>query len=63
MRVRVDAGECTFVAVCRCGWRGLALSHELALRAARVHELRAHPGEHHASDSLAKYRTRHAVIG
>lgn len=46
MRVKVDVGGATWLAVCPCGWRGLpALDRSEALREARHHELRAHPGD------------------
>nr|WP_300339930.1 hypothetical protein [Actinomyces sp.] len=60
MRTRVDRGR-TFLPLCECGWRGLpALTHEEALRQARHHEQRAHPGHIHARDALDSWRKRHA---
>lgn len=45
MKVRIDASARTFVVVCGCGWRDLALSRAGAWTQARAHELRAHPTE------------------
>ncbi len=46
MRVRVDVGAVSFLPICPCGWRGLpGLDRTEALRQARHHELRAHPGD------------------
>lgn len=61
MRVRVDGGGRTFLPICACGWRGLpGITHGEALREARTHERRAHPGDDQAAQALAKHRSRHA---
>ena len=53
MRVRVDVGGGSFLALCPCGWRGLpGLSREEALREGRHHEQRAHPGDSHVLRQL-----------
>lgn len=62
MRVKVDESWSTSVAVCRCGWRGLAVTHDQALVRAVKHEQDVHPDARHARAALASYRTRHAVV-
>ncbi|WP_156532968.1 hypothetical protein [Cellulosimicrobium sp. I38E] len=53
MRVRVDVGGGSFLALCPCGWRGLPdLDRLAALREARHHELRAHPGDKAVAEQL-----------
>lgn len=59
-RVKIDVSIFATVAVCPCGWRGLAGDRLEALRQARHHELRAHPGSRHALDALRQYEARHA---
>lgn len=61
MNVRVDVGACTALAVCACGWRGLALTHEDALVMACGHERAVHPDDRHARAALAAWRARHAA--
>ena len=59
MRVRVDVGGGSFMPMCWCGWRGLpALEHGQALRDARHHELRAHPGHKDALYALRRHQAR-----
>lgn len=59
MYVRVDRSAVSFLPLCRCGWRGLpATSHGEALREARHHEMRAHPGDLHAAQALAQHARR-----
>jgi len=60
MRVKVDVSECTAVAVCRCGWRGLAVTHRQALVRAVAHEQLQHPEDRHARAALASWDKRHA---
>jgi len=60
MKVRVDASQRTFLGLCACGHRYLALSRVRALERLAEHEERSHAGEHHARDALAHYRARHA---
>ncbi len=63
-RIKVDIGGGTFLPVCLTCQRPCGLpdtTHEGALRQARHHELRAHPGENHAYDSLKAYRRRHGA--
>lgn len=59
MRIKIDAGGCTFLPLCACGWRGLPEpDRSTALRAARHHELRAHPGDRDAAKMLDMQRRR-----
>ena len=59
MRIKIDAGGCTFLPLCECGWRGLPMpDRSSALRTARHHELRAHPGDLHAANMLRKQNLR-----
>lgn len=58
MNVRVDVGACTALAVCGCGWRGLALTHDEALVMACGHERAVHPEDRHARAALAMLRKR-----
>lgn len=61
MRIKIDAGGCTFLPLCACGWRGLPMPDRgSALRAAHHHELRAHPGDQNAGKMLDNHRRRHA---
>jgi hypothetical protein len=62
MRLKVDTSPSTSVAVCRCGWRGLAVSHDQALVRAVQHEQTVHPDDRHARAALVGYRKRHAVV-
>ena len=63
MRVTVDAGAGSHLPLCGCGWRGLpAQDHGEALRQARHHEMRAHPGHDDARRSLASHRRRQGAI-
>lgn len=49
MRLRIDSSATTHVPICACGWRGMpAMTRLEALSQARHHEMRAHPGHHHA---------------
>lgn len=47
-RAKVDVGGGTWLPLCTCcTWRGMPdVDRASALRQARHHELRAHPGEH-----------------
>lgn len=58
--IKVDTSGCSAVAVCVCGWRGLAGDRLEAMRAARHHELRAHPGSRIVLDLLRQLERRHA---
>ncbi len=60
MRARVDVGGRTFLGVCACGHRYLAMSHERALERLVDHERDTHPGDNHARSALWSYRKRHA---
>lgn len=61
MPFKIDAGGCTFLPLCTsCGWRGLPMpDRSSALRSARHHEMRAHPGELHAAKMLDNQTRRH----
>ena len=61
MRVRVDFGGRTFLGVCECTRRYLAMSHERALERLADHEREVHPGDNHARSALAAYRKRQAA--
>ncbi len=64
MRIRVDRSAVSFLPICACGWRGLpAISHGDALRDARQHELRAHPGEEHARNAALQHARRQRRAG
>lgn len=56
--IKVDVSGFSALAVCLCGWRGLADDRLGALRQARHHELRAHSGSRAALDALRQYETR-----
>lgn len=58
MKVKVDKSAHSAVAVCGCGWRGLAVSHEQALRRAVSHEQSQHPKDRHARAALASLLKR-----
>ena len=47
--IRVDFTQFSCVAVCHCGWRGLAGDRAEAWRLARSHEQRAHPESRQAT--------------
>ena len=61
-QTRIDAGGSTFLPICSgCGWRGLPeTDRAAALREARHHELRAHPGDKDTLRMLNNHRARHA---
>lgn len=60
MPFKIDRGGCTFLPLCTsCGWRGQPMPDPTsALRAARHHEIRAHPGDLHAANMLRKQQLR-----
>lgn len=60
MRIKIDAGARTHLAICECGWRGLPEDDRgAAIRAGRSHELRAHPGDKQALRMLNNHHARH----
>lgn len=64
MRYPVDCSSTSAVVLCPvCGWRTIDFDRLGALRAARAHELRAHPGETAARNLLgvAEHRARKAT--
>lgn len=60
MKLRVDVGGTTFLAVCECGRRYLAFTHLRALERMADHERDTHPDDRNARAALAMYRKRHA---
>ena len=58
-KTRCDCSR-THLAIClACGWRGLPTGdHISAMRMARHHELRAHPGDKDALRALNNAKTR-----
>ncbi len=61
-RTKIDVGGGSFLPICTaCGWRGLPeTDHGGALREARHHELRAHPGDKDTLRAMNNHRARHA---
>lgn len=54
MKLTLDKSPRTVLAVCQCGWRGLALTSTQALRRAAQHETEHHPDHNNVRDRYRK---------
>lgn len=62
MKYRVDASERTYLAVCTCGARFLALTRLQSLVRLAHHEREYHPADKHARAGLANHNRRAASL-
>ena len=61
MKYKIDMGDPATrvaLAVCACGWRGLATSKPAALQRLAAHEKTWHPGDTNVFEALKKKRSR-----
>lgn len=60
MKFRLDQGapNAVTLAVCECGWRGLAMGPEAAMVRLRSHEKAQHPGDDNVLKAIQARRRR-----
>lgn len=61
MKWRIDQGDPSSriaLAICACGWRGLATSREAAISRLTSHETHQHPDDHTVRDAIRKQASR-----
>ncbi|WP_075893394.1 hypothetical protein [Actinomyces provencensis] len=64
MKWRIDMGDPSSriaLAICACGWRGLATSRDAALARLTAHETHQHPDDHQVRDARRQRRGRRAT--
>lgn len=61
MKYRIDIGDTSSrvaLAICECGWRGLATTKAAAFERIVLHEQTMHPDDHNARSTMRSQRSR-----